>query len=269
MASSQSRAVFLACIQRAIERSRENYKIYSGFLPEAMRAKSISAELESITVLLTRLTEDTRTQAFIEFAARVPAKLDDLIYDLIGAYSHSSSPGTADKQLASFRRLFDRLRESIQLLRKVFSISLFEYADSGFGRMVREDRLQFLERLDQAAFMIEEFDSVLARQSFATPKTRKQRGKQGARTLFTVMMAGVFEKHFGKPHNELVADLADVLFDGVKDTVTGDSVRSAHPRPQAEGAGPKGRDGTPAFLPGKKTTTIVVAIAAKRSICLS
>jgi hypothetical protein len=43
-------------------------------------------------------------------------------------------------------------------------------------------------------------------------------------------MTEVFEKHFGQPHNELVADLADVLFAGVEDAVTGDAVRTASRR---------------------------------------
>jgi hypothetical protein len=194
---------------------------------EAAFGPNGASVLEFLASLLSQLIEDDRAEAFIEFAAGAPAQLDGLLDALLEAYAHSVEPEGTEQALSRTKEYCESLRQSARLLRSAFSTSLFEAADTSLGVMRRDERLQFLERLEQAAVTIELFDVVIDKQIFATPKTRKHHGKEGARTLFSVTMTEVFERQFGRPYHPLVADIADVLFDGTKDTFNADAVRTA------------------------------------------
>ena len=222
MASRQNRAIYLDGTKRAVERLRRKIEGYGPKLgPDSAKAFKFLAER------LNRLTEDTRTQTFVEFATREPAKLDDVIDAVLETYALSRAPEDVEDVQKNIKQYCERLRQSVQFLREAFSTPIFEAPDGRGGLMGPEERLQFLERLGQAAVMIEQFGNTIDQQAYHTPNTRKQHGNEGARTLFTIKMAEAFEGRFGKPHNELVADLADVLFEGVEDAVTGDAVRTA------------------------------------------
>jgi hypothetical protein len=152
MAPRQSRAIFLA----AVKRYREDIRIYSPYMGKEISAwrNNFSEELGYLSALLTSLTEDTRTDAFIQFGVQVPAKLDDLIYDLVGAYGHSCNPN-ANEPAKVLTEEIEGLRKSVQQLLKFFSIPVFDDIETGVGRMRREDRLQLLDRLGQAALRID------------------------------------------------------------------------------------------------------------------
>lgn len=226
MSTKQSQRASNDAFSAAAERTRCRRRAW--LEKQAQLEPYIPGILESERKILAKLVDDDRLDVFRALVATGAKSIDAIIDAVLQAYMDSLSPKGVSQGQNSLKELLNRLRDSAQLLRAAFSTDIFESPDSGFGRMTRDDRLQFLDRLEQALVTIEVCDNVTDKHIAKTPTTRKQRGVDGSRTLFKLIMGQEFEREFGSPHDQHVADLAAVIFNAGEDEL--DSVRSARRR---------------------------------------